>query len=277
MVSVEINMMNSLKPKVSLVVPVFNEAVHVLEQSLGSVASQTFMNFECLIIDESSDPYLASACRVLCDQDKRFRYIHPEKRLGLAESLNLGISLAQGELLARFDSDDICMPNRLMMQVDFLAAHPEVDVLGGCLEIISEDGDFIALRDYPADQARIERSFHTTTSIAHPTVMMRKCVITKFGAYDTSFLYAEDLDLWLRYLNKGVKFANLQEVLVRYRQEDTNRKKLHFRFNLRARIVNFRSSFILLRIIGILGIAIYCILPSSFQKFIFRGLLFQHE
>ena len=264
-------------PKVTVIIPAFNESKDVLALSLGSVVSQTFNDFECLVIDESTDPASATSCRDLCALDKRFRYMHPETRLGLAASLNLGISLAQGELIARFDSDDICMPNRLALQVTYMTAHPDIDVVGGGLEIISEAGKTLAFRDYPEDHAAIERRFQTTTSIAHPTVMVRKHIFDQHGGYDPSFRFAEDLDLWLRLLNRGVRFANLNEVLVRYRQQNTRRNHIHWRFNLRARTRNFSMRELPMRLVGICALAVWGSLPAGVQERVVYGLLLRRN
>ena len=264
-------------PKVTVVIPAFNEPSDVLALSLNSVAAQTFSDFECLVIDESTDVASATACRDFCAQDKRFRYFHPESRLGLAASLNLGISLAQGELIARFDSDDVCMPNRLALQVAYMAAHPDVEVVGGGLEIINEAGKTLAFRDYPVDHATIARRFQTTTPIAHPTVMVRKYIFDRHGGYDPSFRFAEDLDLWLRLLNQGVRFANLKEVLVRYRQQNTRRNSVHWRFNLRARTRNFSTRELPMRLVGICAMAVWGSLPAWVQERVVYGLLLQRS
>jgi glycosyltransferase involved in cell wall biosynthesis len=269
--------MTTIMPKVTVVIPAFNEPSDVLALSLGSVYAQTFTDFECIVIDESTDPASAAACRDFCAQDKRFRYVHPESRLGLAASLNMGISLAQGELIARFDSDDVCMPNRLALQVGYMTAYPNVDVVGGGLEIISDAGKTLAFRDYPEDHATIERRFQTTTPIAHPTVMVRKHIFDRHGGYDPSFRFAEDLDLWLRLLNQGVRFANLKEVLVRYRQQNTRRNPVHWRYNLRARTRNFSMRELPMRLVGICAMAVWGSLPVGVQERVVYGLLLRRS
>ena len=261
--------------RVSVVVPAFNESAEVLEQSLGSLRAQTFVDFECVVIDESTEPELERACREACALDSRFRYVRPPARLGLAASLNHGIELSHGELIARFDSDDVCMPERLAQQVAYMDAHPEVGVLGGALEIMAEDGRTIAFRDYPRDHTTIERRFQVTTPIAHPTVMMRKPLIERHGGYDPSFRFAEDLDLWLRLLNRGVRFANLGCVLVRYRQESTARNPQHWQFNCCARWRNFSTRHLLRRMVGLLTISVWAVLPVWLQERVFNGLLFR--
>ncbi len=268
--------MQEVKPKVSIIIPSFNESERILEQSFASLVSQSFGDFECLVIDESTDLFIAKSCKRLCEQDKRFSYIHPEKRIGLAASLNLGISKAKGDLIARFDADDLCMPNRLELQVSFMDSYPDIDILGGGLEIMNEEGKTLAFRQYPSDHSRIERRLLTTTAIAHPTVMMRKNIIDRFGGYDSSFRFSEDLDLWLRLINRGVKFANLSEVLVRYRQQTTHRNPLHWRFNLRARTKNMSMRHLPLRVFGICAIAVWGSLPGSIQKRIYSYMLLRN-
>lgn len=260
-------------PRVSIIMPSFNEPTDVLQESLDSVAVQTMADFECLVIDESTRPEAAAICRALCERDPRFRYVHPDTRIGLARSLNLGISMARAPLIARFDSDDICLPYRLERQVAFLNAHPETGVLGGGLEIFSTEIGTIAIRNYPIDARVIERCFQTTTPIAHPTVMMRKSVLERFGSYDPTFRFAEDLDLWLRLLNHDVRFANLPEILVRYRQKSTARNPQHWQFNLRARIRNFSHRQLPRRLMGVLAITTWRIIPKPIQERVFHRLL----
>ena len=260
-------------PLVSLVVPSFNESADIVTQSLRSVIDQSFGDFECIVVDESTDPVCAAACKSICEQDKRFRYIYPASKLGLAESLNEGMRLAKGKYIARFDSDDICMPDRLAQQVEFLDANPDIGVLGGGLEIIDEPGNTLAFRYYPQRHDAIEKKFQSTTALAHPTVMFRRELVIDAGGYDASFRFSEDLDLWLRLLNRKVNFANLSTILVRYRQQNTQRNKLHWSHNLRARRNNFSSRYFFRRIGGIIAIVVWSRLPSSIQGNLFRSFL----
>lgn len=260
-------------PRVSLVVPAFNESQDVLLASLASVRDQAFGDFECLVIDESTRPEAARACADFCATDGRFRYVHPTQRIGLAASLNLGIKMARAPLIARFDSDDLCNPDRLGLQVAYLDAHPDIGVLGGGLEIMDEQGSTLAFRDYPQEHDRIVARMHTTTAVAHPTIMMRKAVLEAHGSYDPTFRFAEDLDLWLRLANRGVRFANLSQVLVRYRQQNTRRNPAHWQFNLKARTRNFAWTHVPRRLLGLAAIASWSHLPAAVQEKVFHGML----
>ena len=264
-------------PQITFVVPCFNEEPHILTESLGSVALQDFRNFECLVIDESTEPVSKQAVAAICNSDERFRHVVPPQRIGLAGSLNLGISQARGEFIARFDSDDVCLPNRLSLQLDWMIKNPLVDVLGGGLEIIDYEGNTLAFRDYPSDHETISRQFHRTTAVAHPTVLMRTAALKAIGGYDPQFRFAEDLDLWLRMLNHGIRFANMPQALVKYRQNNTSRNSDHWRFNLRARKKNFARSHFISRLIGIGLINTWLYTPALVQKQIFSLALLRSK
>lgn len=269
--------MSVSNPLVTVVMPSFNEEPHIVRASLESIRAQTFTDFECIVVDESTRPELAEACRAVCDEDPRFIYVHPTERLGLPKSLNLAISKARGQLIARFDSDDVCMPERLALQVAFLQAHPEISVVGGALDIISNDGTFLAHRRYPQTSTAIDKGMQLTTTIAHPTVMYRKEAIERHGGYNPDFRFAEDLDLWLRWMNAGLLFANLPQVLVQYRQDNTRRDQRHWRFNLRARTSNFSGQHTVRRVIGIACIATWVTMPKKIQEKIFTALILRRR
>ena len=264
-------------PLVTVVVPSFNEAPHVVRASLESIRHQTFSNFECLVVDESTNPQLAEICRSICSEDSRFIYIKPTERLGLPKSLNLAISRARSRFIARFDSDDVCMPERLALQVAFFEEHPEIAAVGGALNIIGDEDQILAHRSYPESSVKIAKGMQLTTTIAHPTVMFRREAFEKFGGYNPDFCFAEDLDLWLRWMNAGLLFANLPQVLVHYRQNNTCRNPHHWHYNLRARVSNFTTSYSILRILGIVCIATWAALPNFFQKLIFKLLILQYR
>ena len=269
--------MNIVRPYVTVVVPSFNEDPHIIQASLESIRIQTFADFECIVVDESTNPELAEACQAFCALDSRFFYIHPNERIGLPKSLNLAISKARGQVIARFDSDDVCMPERLELQVAFLQSHPEISLVGGALEIISKEGKLLAQRSYPLLPIEIAKGMQLTTTIAHPTVMYRKVAIDQHGGYNTKFRFSEDLELWLRWINAGLQFANLPQVLVQYRQDNTRRGSGHWFFNLRARIANFNAQFLARRIIGIACIVSWVFMPKKLQEQIFKALVLRRR
>jgi hypothetical protein len=155
--------------------------------------------------------------------------------------------------------------------------HPEVGVVGAGLELIDEKGRSTAVRRYPQSSAAIARKLQFTTALAHPTVVFRASVAKAHGGYDPSYRYAEDLDLWLRWLNKGIVFANVTDILVKYRQTQTRRHRNHWKFNLRARVRNFGLRFFFRRLAGIACIGTWSILPASIQETVFRFVLLKER
>ncbi len=257
------------EPLVSVVVPTFNEAPASLTASFDSLIAQTHANFECLVVDESSDPGLADACQALCRRDPRFRYIRPPERVGLAASLNLGIAQAVGAYIARFDGDDLCHPERLAAQVAYLQSHSDIDLVGCALEIIDDAGEVSALRRYPAEHDAIARRMQFTSAIAHPTVVIRAAVLQAAGGYDPRFRYAEDLELWLRLLGRGARFANLERPLLKYRQTSSERGDAHWRYNLRARMRHLSARHLPARVLGLAVIALWSATPGAVRRWVY--------
>lgn len=264
-------------PEISVVIPVFNESPLRLKQCFDSLVKQTLSNYECLIIDESLDIESTSECRRVSENDTRFKYIRPPRFLGLAGSLNLGITRSKSELIARFDSDDICHPKRLELQKKFMDNHLNIAVLGGAVQVIDDSGDFIYKRTYPAVHDDIVRGMHFRATLAHPAVMIRKETISRVGLYNEKYSKSEDLDLWLRMMNCGYRFANLSDVVISYRCKSVIRPRSHWRANLRTRLNNFKKEQVAIRVLGILLICGWCFLPvfvqNIFLKFCFSPFM----
>lgn len=237
---------------ISIVIPVYNVESSILFESLESVRTQTFTSFEAIIIDDSTSLICSDFCKKFCASDDRFRYFKPKNKLGLAKSLNYGISLAKNDLIARFDSDDICFKNRLDLQINYFNANPKIDVLGGNMEIIDDKGNSISIRKYPSTHNDIIREMQINCAVAHPTVIFKKELIEKYNGYKENLLFAEDVDIWLRWMNKGVRFANLNKTLIKYRQNEFIRNKKHYKNFLMVRLSNFNYKLIPYNIIGIL-------------------------
>lgn len=264
--------------RVSVVVPCFNEEADVLEQSLSSLMQQTFKDFECIVIDESDDSKIAETCRELCGKDPRFKYFHPEVRLGLAASLNYGFELARGDYIARFDSDDICDPKRLEKQVAFLNENSEIGIVGSSMRIIDLSGNVLATRVYPSEHQKIEQQFVYANAIAHPTVMLRKDIISREqGPYRTDFRFSEDLELWLRLLKKGVRFANLLDVLVSYRQDSTYRPPANWKFNARARRMHMSAPYRMEKALVAGLLSAWAVLPKFAQESIYKIMVYSRH
>jgi len=187
-----------------------------LAEAIESVLDQSFSDFEFIVIDDGSEDASAAILNSYQMRDSRLR-VYGHKHRGLAESLNRGCGIAQGKYVARMDADDIATPNRLQWQVRFMEAHPDVGLLGGVIDFIDENGREFRRVSHPIEDAAIRRALnHDEASFCHPATMMRKDVLVSVGGYRTSFLAAEDYDLWLRMASCS-RLANLDGVVLKYR------------------------------------------------------------
>jgi hypothetical protein len=141
------------------------------------------------------------------------------------------------------------------------------------MDIINTEGRLIAHRSYPQLTNEIDLAMQLTNAIAHPTVMFRKEVIDLYGSYNPRYRYCEDLDLWLRWMNAGIVFGNLPQALVQYRQDNTRREHLNWRYNLFARLSNLSTRHFIRRIVGIICIAAWVAVPGRLQEKIYNLIL----
>ncbi len=125
--------------RVSVVMAVHNGEKY-LRQAVESILAQTFMDFEFIIVNDGSNDSTDSILGEFASRDKRIIIVQNGKNIGLTRSLNRGLELAHGQLIARMDVDDISFPQRLEAQVDFMESHPEIGILGTAACVIDADG-----------------------------------------------------------------------------------------------------------------------------------------
>lgn len=204
-----------MKPKVSVVLPAYN-AEKYIAQSIESILGQTFKDFELIIINDCSQDKTWGIIEKFAKRDKRILAISNTKNLKLANSLNKGIELAKGKYIARMDADDWSYPDRLETQYRFMEKHPKVGIVGGSMNVCSEDLKITNSRSYPVSDKKIRSRIFFYSPFSHPLIMIRKDVLDKVGGYDTAFNPAEDYELYFR-IGSTSKFANLRKVLLKYR------------------------------------------------------------
>lgn len=204
-------------PTVSCVVPAYN-AVGYLASALDSILSQTFGDFELIVVDDGSTDHTLQLLRTYEKRDARVRVIS-RPNTGHTRAINDGIAASTGELIARMDADDLALPQRFAKQVVFLHDHPDVVVVGASVELIDPYdipiGQDIAKTTHEEIDAQLMRG--SGGAIRHPLAMFRRDAYERVGPYRPQFNGSEDLDLWLRLAEIG-KVANLPDVLLKYRR-----------------------------------------------------------
>ncbi len=178
-------------PDISVVLPVYN-AEKFVRASIESILTQTFTNFELIVIDDCSTD--TSAAIIQTYTDKRVRFYRNNGNRGIVETLNLGIHYARAKYIARMDADDISYPNRLALQFGYLEANPAVGVCGAYLKVMGKTN----IIRYPVQHEDICFTFLRSNALAHPVVMFRKQVLTNARLqYEAGYFPAEDFYLWV--------------------------------------------------------------------------------
>jgi len=199
--------------------PVYNGEKYLAE-AIESILTQTFADFEFVIVDDGSQDGSAAIIRDYAKRDERIRVIRHERNQGVTTARNSGIAASRGEFIAAMDHDDISLPQRLEKQVDFLQSHPDIGVVGTFLQSVSQEMSRLHLHEKPQQHALIVLRYSLgATPIAGPTIMVRRKTMLSVGGYEESIKVADDRDLFSR-LFWQARFANLPEELYLHRRYD---------------------------------------------------------
>lgn len=211
-----------MKPTVTILLPVFN-AEQTVAETINSILTQTFCDFELLIINDGSDD--GSGKIITSYSDKRIRYYINQENKGLIYTLNRGIELAEGDYIARIDADDLMLENRLEVQVDYMKRHLDVVALGTAMIVMQGNKRKV---HYPPVR-HIEAYMYYGCPIIHPSSIIRKNLLWEHHIkYDYDYKHAEDYKFWYD-LSKVGKLANISDKLLMYRiSESQISKKYHF-------------------------------------------------
>lgn len=200
-------------------------AAETLSAAIESVLAQTFEDWEMIICDDCSTDNTQEVLSRYTNKFPQIKLIRNETNKRLAYSLNHCLEYAQGEYIARMDADDMCLPNRLKKQVEFLDSHPEYQVVGGGVQLF--DGKVVKREIYNPEVPDKTHLAHGVPFF-HPTIMMRKSAYDKLHGYTVCdrTKRGQDYDMWFRFYAMGLKGYNLQEAVLRYHDsiEDYGKK-----------------------------------------------------
>ena len=205
--------------KVSVLMSVYvKEKPEYLQAALESVVTQTYPVSEIMLIEDG--PLTDQLYDIINFYQGRYpciiRTFAFEKNRQLGRALAKGVELCSNELVARMDTDDIAMPDRIEKQVAYMESHPEVHVLGGAIREFNDEGTTDRVKLMPKTQEEVLSYVKNRNPLNHMTVMFRRSAILEVGNYQ-HFPYLEDYSLWSRMLSKGYQIRNIDEVLVRAR------------------------------------------------------------
>ena len=209
-------MIINMKPKVSIIMPVYNVAPY-LKEAIDSILSQTFTDYELIVLNDCSPDNSEEILNTYTDK-RIIRYLG-DKNVGLASILNIGIKMAKGEYIARMDSDDISLPKRIEVQVAFLESHPNVDLVSSAMQRF---GDSDLVMCHTTNYEDIKFNAISYSPVLHASSMWRKDRFINEGLfYRQEMVPSEDYDLWTRALIKHMVLANISDILYKYRSHDS--------------------------------------------------------
>lgn len=220
--------------KVSVIMPAYNAEKYIGE-AIDSILAQTFRDFELIIVNDGSTDRTEEI--ILSYSDPRIVYLKNETNLKISDTLNRGIDIAQGEYIARMDSDDIALPERFERQVAYMDQNPKCVVCGTAAILFGEGMEEKTV--VPSGDPRYVKGqmiFHCP--IMHPSVFIRQEVLERNNIrYCRDYNGTEDYEMWWRLSSYG-EICSLPDPLLKYRisgnqitsQKDYRKQNVHRSF-----------------------------------------------
>lgn len=231
-------MKESVTPSISIIMGVYNNQV-TLRGAVDSVLAQTYSNFELIMCDDGSKDQSWVLMQELASNDGRIVILKNEKNLGHPATLNKCINHSRGEFIARMDGDDVCLPNRLEAQLNYLLANHDVGVVGSAAYLADNDMNVWGLSKTKKQPTKLDWALGSC--LYHSSVMMRKALLVQCGKYNPNALFLEDYELWMRMVSLGVRIENLEIPLLKYKRSYDDFNKQKFKFRLKEVELRFRG------------------------------------
>ena len=268
--------------KYSVLLPIYNkEQPKYFNLSIKSIVEQTIFPDEIVIVKDGK--LTQELDKVINKYQKRypnkFKIVCLEENKGLGIALKNGINNCKNEYVARMDSDDYSVPNRMEQQIKYLETNKDVDIIGGYIEEYDENMEnLISKRIVPIEDKDIKKEMVKRCAFNHSTVMYKKSKIIEVGNYSNKRTM-EDYDLWIRCTKKGYKMHNLPMVLTKNRTGDNMYKKRAGKKYIKTiiEIENLLYSLNMINIFqkwyNIIVRAIVAIVPAKIRKIIYIKIL----
>lgn len=263
--------------------PVYNSEKYLIE-AIESILSQTYTNFEFIIIDDCSTDNSWKIIKSLSKKDKRIRPYKNKKNLKIVKTRNKGLYLCskKSKYYAPMDSDDICLPNRLELEIVFMEKNKDYVAISGHTYRINELGKTTGLRKYPLTNKKIVKSMLAASPLVQAASLIRKETLLLIKGYDEKYYRCQDYDLWFKLAEKG-KLANIDNFLYKYRFTQTQGKNVELKDSLRFTIDIqkrrlFKKKFFSLRaLFNFLAECFLMLLPNSWVLFLFNRIRYKNE
>ena len=199
--------------KVSIIIPAYNKA-ELTVKTVKSVLNQTYPHTEIIVVDDGS---VDQTQEYLSEFKNRIQYVY-QTNGGACSARNLGIRLAQGELIGFLDCDDLYLENKVELCVDFLKQNPDYGFIHTAAHFIDKEEKIVGFYSHPKSrkQGWIADRLILGNYICNSTGIVRKSCLQEVGFFDESIFMPADWDLWLRLAEK-FKVGYINEPLTQYR------------------------------------------------------------
>jgi len=219
-------MIYSKNPLVSVIIPAYNAGKYIRD-AVDSILSQTYKNIEIIIINDASTDNTLKIIKNYGDKNKNITIHNNKVNMGVGANRTIGIGLAKGKYICWQDADDISLPNRVKNQLNYLINHEDVGAVGGFINFFDDNGDGV-IRRYEETDSALRSKIFRYSPVAQPASMVKAEVYSSIGVFNSSYVVAEDLEMSFR-IGTKYHFANIQEVVLKYRQTANSLTRLNLR------------------------------------------------
>ena len=254
-----------------------------LRESLNSIFKQTLQPNEIVLVEDG--PLTNKLYSIINDFQQKYptlKTVILKENVGLGKALNEGMKYCSYDIIARMDSDDICLTNRFEKQISFLQNHPEIDMIGCWTQEFTEDNNgakqYMAIKKFPVTNDEIYKFGKNRNPFEHPSVIFKKEAIIKAGGYIHCYLF-EDYYLWARMMMNNCKFYNIPEPLLYFRMTENSFER---RGGWKYAITEVKNMWMFKKI-GFFSLSLYLknvftrfpvrIMPNKLRKFIYNTFL----
>lgn len=251
-----------------------------IKEAFESIVANSLLPQEVVIVFDGEIP--EENKRVICSFKSKvsIKIVPLKLNMGLGAALAEGLKFCSYDWIARFDTDDICMPERFAKQIEFVKKNPDVDVFGSSVLEFSDDilENKFFLKKVPCGRDEIVQYSKKRNPLNHMSVMFKKSSVMAVGGYKND-LYFEDYSLWVRLILNGYVIENMSEptVWVRAGTDMFSRRGgwSYIRCEFNAQYKFFRWGFLsILEFVRNLAVRIPLrLLPSNLRKNIYEKKL----
>lgn len=207
-------------PLISIIIPTYNRA-HLIRETLDAIVKQTYINWECFVVDDYSTDDTTMLVHEYVKRDNRFQYLRNERTKGAQGARNTGVLNAKGDYIQFFDSDDIMYPNHLKAKIDTFIQNPSLDIVTSFSHVKNSNHEIIEIFTWITQGVIFEKLIYQKTYVDTNSALIRKYFFDNY-LLDENVISFQEFDLHLT-LSKNANYGMVWEFLTAYyrREVDT--------------------------------------------------------